>query len=407
MLRHIVFTLTGLLLEHRLLRSAGRPMAGRRLRARRTTRPRSRRSPDRRGRREQKLGVAFKIVPVADGLENPWGLAFLPDGKMLVTERPGRLRVVAADGTQVGAGRRPAGRRRAQPGRPARRHARSGLRHQSASSTGAIPSRATAARTTPPSRAASSSTDATPRVDDVQVIFHQTPSLRSTLHFGSRLVWGRDGTLFITHGRSLDHRRAACRRSAWTACSARSPASTPTARSRRTTRSSARPACRPRCGRSAIATSRRPRCIPTTGELWEVEHGTRGGDEINIARKGKDYGWPTIAYGIEYRGGQITGGIQQQAGMEQPLYYWDPIIGPSGMAFYTANLFPAWKGSLFVGGHGTRDLVRLSLEGEKVTGEERLLVDQKDAVRDVRQGPDGALYIVTDGAQGRIYKLVP
>ena len=93
--------------------------------------------------------------------------------------------------------------------------------------------------------------------------------------------------------------------------------------------------------------------------------------------------------------------------MEQPLYYWDPIIGPSGMAFYTGNLFPAWKGSLFVGGHGTRDLVRLSIDGEKVTGEERLLVDQKDAVRDVRQGPDGALYIVTDGAQGRVYKLVP
>jgi glucose/arabinose dehydrogenase len=146
---------------------------------------------------------------------------------------------------------------------------------------------------------------------------------------------------------------------------------------------------------------------PATGELWEVEHGTRGGDEINIARKGQDYGWPTIAYGIEYRGGRITGGDTARSGMEQPLYYWDPIVGPSGMAFYTGNLFPAWKGSLFVGGHGTRDLVRLSIEGEKVTGEERLLVDRKDAVRDVRQGPDGALYIVTDGAQGRVYKLVP
>ncbi len=146
---------------------------------------------------------------------------------------------------------------------------------------------------------------------------------------------------------------------------------------------------------------------PTTGELWEVEHGTRGGDEINIARKGKDYGWPTIAYGIEYRGGPITGGIQQQAGMEQPIYYWDPIIGPSGMAFYTATLFPAWQGSLFVGGHGTRDLVRLSLEGEKITGEERLLADQKFAVRDVRQGPDGALYLLTDGADGKLLKLVP
>jgi glucose/arabinose dehydrogenase len=148
---------------------------------------------------------------------------------------------------------------------------------------------------------------------------------------------------------------------------------------------------------------------PTTGELWEVEHGTRGGDEINIARKGKDYGWPTIAYGIEYRGGPITGGITAHEGMEQPLYYWDPVIGPSGMAFYTANLFPAWKGSLFIGGHQTNDLVRLTLDGNKVVGEERLLTDRNPRikVRDVRQGPDGALYVVGDGAGVPIVKLVP
>jgi aldose sugar dehydrogenase len=146
---------------------------------------------------------------------------------------------------------------------------------------------------------------------------------------------------------------------------------------------------------------------PTTGELWEVEHGTRGGDEINIARKGKDYGWPTIAYGIEYRGGAITGGITAKDGMEQPLYYWDPVIGPSGMAFYTADLFPAWKGSLFVGGHATNDLVRLTLQGEKVVGEERLLTDNKERIRDVRQGPDGALYVLTDSATARLFKLVP
>ena len=146
---------------------------------------------------------------------------------------------------------------------------------------------------------------------------------------------------------------------------------------------------------------------PTTGELWEVEHGTRGGDEINIARKGKDYGWPTIAYGIEYRGGPITGGITAKEGMEQPVYYWDPVIGPSGMAFYTADAFPAWKGSLFIGGHATNDLVRLSLDGEKVVGEERLLKDLKARIRDVRQGPDGALYLLTDAASAQLLKLVP
>lgn len=149
---------------------------------------------------------------------------------------------------------------------------------------------------------------------------------------------------------------------------------------------------------------------PVTGELWEVEHGTRGGDEINIARKGRDYGWPTIAYGIEYRGGPITGGVQKQEGMEQPLYYWDPVIAPSGMVFYTGTLFPAWKNSLFIGGLASMNLVRLSVEGEKVTGEERLLTDLQPArerIRDVVQGPDGALYLLTDNQNGRVLKLVP
>jgi len=146
---------------------------------------------------------------------------------------------------------------------------------------------------------------------------------------------------------------------------------------------------------------------PGTGELWEVEHGTRGGDEINIARTGQDYGWPTIAYGIEYSGAPITGAITQKAGMEQPIYYWDPVIAPSGMTFYTGALFPEWQGSLFIGGLGTEDLVRLSIDGERVTGEERLLRDVSERIRDVVQGPDGALCLLTDNIRGRILKLVP
>jgi glucose/arabinose dehydrogenase len=149
---------------------------------------------------------------------------------------------------------------------------------------------------------------------------------------------------------------------------------------------------------------------PATGELWEVEHGTRGGDEINIARKGKDYGWPTIAYGIEYAGGPITGDITAKDGMEQPLYYWDPVIAPSGMVFYTGSLFPAWKDNLFIGGLASTNLVRLTLDGERVVDEERLLTDlrpNRERIRDVRQGPDGALYLLTDSASGRMLKLVP
>jgi aldose sugar dehydrogenase len=148
---------------------------------------------------------------------------------------------------------------------------------------------------------------------------------------------------------------------------------------------------------------------PTTGELWETEFGARGGDEINIARKGKDYGWPTIAYGIEYDGGPITGNITAKPGMEQPLYYWDPVIAPSGMVFYTGTAFPAWKGSLFIGGLASTSLVRVTLDGERVVGEERLLTDMqpRERIRDVRQGPDGVLYLLTDNPKGRILKLVP
>jgi aldose sugar dehydrogenase len=149
---------------------------------------------------------------------------------------------------------------------------------------------------------------------------------------------------------------------------------------------------------------------PTTGELWAVEHGTRGGDELNIARAGKDYGWPTIAYGIEYGGGPITGNVTAKAGMEQPIYYWDPVIAPSGMTFYTGALFPAWRGSLFVGGLGGTHLVRLTVDGERIIGEERLLTDlqpQRERIRDVRQGPEGALYLLTDSPTGRVLKLVP
>ena len=230
---------------------------------------------------------------------------------------------------------------------------------------------------------------AAPRVDDVQVIYHQTPSLNSPLHFGSRLVFGRDGTLFVTQGdRSITEGRMQAQKM-----------DSGLGKIVRINTDGSIPKDNPFVGKEGVLPEiwsfghrniQSAALHPTTGELWEVEHGTRGGDEINIARKGKDYGWPTIAYGIEYRGGPITGGIQQQAGMEQPLYYWDPIIGPSGMAFYTGSLFPAWKGNLFVGGHGTRDLVRLTLDGEKVVGEERLLKDlqpKPEAIRDVRTGP--------------------
>jgi aldose sugar dehydrogenase len=227
-------------------------------------------------------------------------------------------------------------------------------------------------------------------------------------HFGGRLVFARDGTLFITQGeRSIPEGRMQAQR--MDGLLGKIVRINPDGTIPRDNPFVDRQGVRPEIWSIGHRNVQAAALHPTTGELWEVEHGTRGGDEINIARKGKDYGWPTIAYGIEYRGDPITGGIQAKDGMEQPLYYWDPVIAPSGMTFYTGTLFPAWQDSLFVGGLESMHLVRLDVEGERIVGEERLLTDlrPRSRIRDVRQGPDGAVYVLAESDPGRILKLTP
>jgi aldose sugar dehydrogenase len=359
---------------------------------------------------ERKASVAFDVVTVAEGLESPWGMAFLPDGRMLVTEKAGRLRIVTADGklSPPVAGL-PMVDARTQAGLldvaldPAFQKNR--LIYWSFSEPrGDAGNNTAVARGTLVDGAA-------PRVDNVQVIYHQTPYKQDAaqLHFGSRLVFGRDGTLFVTQGERSDTatRMQAQKLDVLFGKIVRiNPDGSIPKDNPFVGRQDARPEIWSYGHRNVQAAA----LNPATGELWEVEHGTRGGDEVNIARKGKDYGWPTIAYGIEYQGPPITGGIQQQAGMEQPVYYWDPNIAPSGMAFYTGSLFPGWRNSLFIGGLASTNLVRLTLDGDKVVGEERLLQDLKptrERIRDVRQGPDGAVYLLTDNPKGRMLKLVP
>jgi glucose/arabinose dehydrogenase len=354
---------------------------------------------------ERKSNVAFDVVTVGKGLANPWAVAFLPNGKMLVTERPGRLRILSADGSlSEPATGLPTVDARGQGGLldvtldPA--FGANGLIYWSyAEPRGGMNNTAVAR---------AKLIDGTPpRLENVQVIYHQHPSLDSRQHFGSRLVFARDGKLFVTQGeRSITPGRMQSQSMDGLL-----------GKIVRINPDGSVPPDNPFVGREGVPPEiwsighrnvQAAALHPTTGELWEVEHGTRGGDELNVARKGKDYGWPTIAYGIEYAGGPITEGITQHEGMEQPLYYWDPVIAPSGMAFYTGDLFPAWKGNLFVGGHATNDLVRLELNGEKVVGEERLLKDLGARIRDVRQGPDGALWVVTDDrSDGKVLKLVP
>ncbi len=357
---------------------------------------------------ETKAGVAFDVVTVASGLQNPWGMAFLPDGRLLVSEKPGRLRVITPGGamSEPVAGL-PAVDARGQGGLlglaidPAFASNRLIYWSYAEAREGGANNTAVARGTLVDGVA--------PRVENVQVIFHQAPSLVSTLHFGGRLVFGRDGTLFITLGdRSITEGRMQAQRMDGLL-----------GKIVRLNADGSVPKDNPFVGKEGLRPEiwslghrnvQAAALHPSTGELWEAEHGTRGGDEVNVSRKGKDYGWPTIAYGIEYQGPPITGGIQAQDGMEQPRYYWDPNIAPSGMAFYTGALFPAWQGSLFIGGLGGTSLIRLTVDGERIVGEERLLTDlqpARDRFRDVKQGPDGALYVLTDNAAGRLLKLVP
>ena len=351
---------------------------------------------------EKKSDVAFEVVTVVGGLQNPWGMAFLPGGKMLITERPGRLRVLSAEG-QLSAPVTglPAVDARGQGGLldvaldPA--FAKNNVIYWSY----AEPAAEQGVNNTAVAKGKFVDDGAAPRVEDVQVIYHQRPTLRSTLHFGSRLVFSRDAKLFITQGdRSVTEGRMQSQK-----------LESGLGKIVRINTDGSIPKDNPFVGREgalpeiwSIGHRNIQSAVlhPTTGELWEVEHGTRGGDEINIARKGRDYGWPTIAYGIEYRGGPITGGITQQEGMEQPLYYWDPIIGPSGMTFYTGNLFPEWKGNLFVGAMAGQHLVRLVLDGERVVAEEKLLTDLKQRIREVRQAADGSVYALVGASLVRI-----
>lgn len=352
---------------------------------------------------EEKLGVAYTVETLASGLDHPWSLAFLPDGAKLVTERAGRLRILGTDGklSPAVAGL-PAVFAEGQGGLldvaldPD--YAKNGLIYWTYAEARDGGNGTTAAR-------GKLVLGATPRLENVQVIWRQTPALDSALHFGGRLAFARDGALFITTGeRSILPGRmqaqkldAALGKVIRIRADGSIPADNPYV---------GNPQAKPEIWSKGHRNLQGATINPWTGQLWTVEHGAKGGDEINHPQAGKDYGWPTITYGEEYSGKPIGDGVTQHDGMEQPIYYWDPVIAPSGLAFYNANLFPAWKGSLLVGGLKGY-LVRLTLKDDKVVGEERLLSDLGFRIRDVKVGPDGAVYLVTDEDDGRVLKLTP
>ncbi len=338
------------------------------------------------------------ITTVAKGLAHPWSLAFLPDGRMLVTERSGRLRYVAADG-QVSA---------PLAGVPAVHATNQGglldvvLDPAFATNSTIYLSFAERGEGDENGTAVARARLDGMRLQDVTVIYRQQPKFASGHHFGSRLVFSRDGALFVTQGDRNKFREGV------------QDLATDIGKVVRILPDGSIPGDNPFVGRKDARPeiwSYGHRNIqgaalhPQTGELWTHEHGPRGGDEINVTRAGRNYGWPVITYGREYHGPAIGEGTQRQ-GMEQPLHYWVPSIAPSGMAFHSGNGYPAWKGQLFVGALAARQLVRLEFDPDgSLRSEERIAIDQR--VRDVREGPDGALYLLTDEDAGALLRVVP
>ena len=374
----------------------------------------------------QPTDVAFEVKTVAQGLEHPWGLAFLPDGRMLVTEKNGRMRLVAADGkVSPPIGGIPAVDARQGGGLLdvavdpdfARNHliywAYAEPRGDGAGTT--VARARLVIRPGPDPRLEAVSEKGAPLVGDsgqritvegLQIIFRMQPTEDSYRSFGSRLAFGAGQTLFITTGDlDFDPYRPLVQ-----------AMDTDVGKVIRINRDGSIPrdnpfvgvkGARPEIWAVGFRNSLGGAVDPRTGDLWEDENGPRGGDELNHVRKGGNYGWPVITYGEEYSGEKVGEGLTQKAGMEQPVYYWDPVIAPSGLMFYTGALFPAWKGSVFIGALRQRRLVRLSLDGDRVTGEEHLLTDLGERIRDVKQGPDGAIYLLTDADRGRVLELVP
>ncbi|SFP90635.1 Glucose/arabinose dehydrogenase, beta-propeller fold [Nitrosomonas cryotolerans] len=346
----------------------------------------------------QSTSTQFQIKILASGLKHPWGMVFMPNGKMLVTERVGQLRIISQEG-QI-----------SEPvkGVPAVLHKDQGglldvvldpdfaknhliyfsYAEQTGKTAGTTVARAELIDNT---------------LQHINVIFRQYPTTTGEKHFGSRLVFAPDGNLFITLGDRFSHMEQAQHldNHIGKLIRIRPDGSIPTDNP-----FTHDPNIKPEIWSYGHRHIQGAAIHPETGALWLHEHGPRGGDEINIPKPGKNYGWPKASYGIHYWMVPIKDEHAEQ-GFEEPIYYWTPSIAPSGMLFYTGNLFPQWRGNLFIGALAGKHLVRLVVDAKSVLHEEKLLKNYSVRIRDVEQGPEGALYLLTDEEEGKILKLVP
>jgi glucose/arabinose dehydrogenase len=354
--------------------------------------------PQQRSPQPKSTEGVVRVETVAEGLVNPWALAQLPDGRWLVTERPGRLRLLGLDGklsepltgvpSVVAIGQGGLLDVGVDPQFATNRTIFLSFSEQGEGGVGTAVARGRLTET---------------GLDSVRVIYHQFPKVAGAGHFGSRVVFAPDGTLFITQGERQAYRDSA------------QSLTTGLGKVVRINKDGSIPKDNPFVGRADA----RPEIWsyghrnmqggainPETGKLWTVEHGAAGGDELNHPEAGKNYGWPVITYGKDYNGSKIGEGVAK-VGMEQPVYYWDPVIAPGGMTFYTGDKFPGWKNNILIGGLASNVLVRLVLQNGVVVKEERYLGELKERIRDVQQGADGYLYVVTDNANGRVLRVLP
>lgn len=341
----------------------------------------------------------FSVRVMAGPFEHPWSIAFLPDGRKLVTERPGRLRLISSDGRldpQPIAGLPPI----ADVGQGGLLdvilhpdYARNGWIYLSYAGVNDEGYGTDVLRARLQEH----------RLADVQILFRMLPKTRGGLHFGSRLAFDHQGFLYITLGdrgdmaraqRHDDHAGSVIRLHD----DGRVPTDNPFV---------SIPGARPEKWTIGNRNMQGAALHPDTAELWTHEHGPQGGDEINIMRAGQNYGWPVISYGRNYGSGTRIGEGAEKPGMVQPIHHWTPSIAPSGMSFYTGRQFPRWRGNLFIGALKDQMLVRLELDGERIKRKEILLKNVVGRVRDVRTGPDGYLYLLTDSPDGQLLRLEP